>query len=267
MKYNSQLPLSLLSFYYLQVKDAIRSHRVAGAECNLLSNAGIFLKTAKSLSNSYGVAVIEKVQPGHYQVSAWQIIIAWQVTVRDKLLRDLLTLRKNYCVIGSGYVTSYYCVTVYVLGDKCCVTFRSVRCPRIIGQYCVTSPVLCDIFIALLSGPCFKNWLLHSKWISDYCTRFGRFENDPFRLGYLAQTFPARQRRYVQDRNDLGEGTKRFGLVYLNTMAYGWQMQARKGMDCCFVICCLRLSVIYLALIDSSITRHASWSLYIRSRC
>ncbi|KAK3718988.1 hypothetical protein QZH41_013156, partial [Actinostola sp. cb2023] len=49
------------------VKDAIRSHRVAGAECNLLSNAGIFLKTAKSLTNSYGVAVIEKVQRGNYQ--------------------------------------------------------------------------------------------------------------------------------------------------------------------------------------------------------
>ena len=40
-----------------------------GAECMLLSNAGIFLRTAKSLTNSYGVAVIEDVQPGYYQVN------------------------------------------------------------------------------------------------------------------------------------------------------------------------------------------------------
>ena len=40
-----------------------------GAECLLLSNAGIFLRTAKSLTNSYGVAIIEDVHPGYYQVN------------------------------------------------------------------------------------------------------------------------------------------------------------------------------------------------------
>jgi len=42
---------------------------VPGAECLLLSNAGIFLRTAKSLTNSYGVAIIEDVHPGYYQVN------------------------------------------------------------------------------------------------------------------------------------------------------------------------------------------------------
>lgn len=54
-----------------QVKDATRGVEwaaVPGAECMLLSNAGIFLRTAKSLTNSYGVAIIEDVQPGYYQV-------------------------------------------------------------------------------------------------------------------------------------------------------------------------------------------------------
>ncbi|PFX29588.1 VWFA and cache domain-containing protein 1 [Stylophora pistillata] len=52
------------------VKDATRGFEwaaVPGAECMLLSNAGIFLRAAKSLTNSYGVAIIEDVQPGYYQ--------------------------------------------------------------------------------------------------------------------------------------------------------------------------------------------------------
>ena len=54
-----------------QVKDATKTQgyeAVRGAECILLSNAGIFLEAAKSLTNSYGVAVIDDVQPGYYQV-------------------------------------------------------------------------------------------------------------------------------------------------------------------------------------------------------
>ena len=57
---------------FFQVKDATRGVQwaaVPGAECLLLSNAGIFLRTAKSLTNSYGVAIIEDVHPGYYQVN------------------------------------------------------------------------------------------------------------------------------------------------------------------------------------------------------
>ncbi|RMX46892.1 hypothetical protein pdam_00014505, partial [Pocillopora damicornis] len=59
-----------------QVKDATRGVEwaaVPGAECMLLSNAGIFLRTAKSLTNSYGVAIIEDVQPGYYQIRTSRI--------------------------------------------------------------------------------------------------------------------------------------------------------------------------------------------------
>lgn len=59
-------------FFFQQVKDATRGVQwaaVPGAECLLLSNAGIFLRTAKSLTNSYGVAIIEDVHPGYYQVN------------------------------------------------------------------------------------------------------------------------------------------------------------------------------------------------------
>ena len=49
---------------------------VPGAECMLLSNAGIFLRTAKSLTNSYGVAIIEDVQPGYYQARIYLRIYA-----------------------------------------------------------------------------------------------------------------------------------------------------------------------------------------------
>ena len=63
------------SFVYFdwQVKDATRGVEwaaVPGAECMLLSSAGVFLRTAKSLTNFYGVAIIEDVQPGYYQVGA-----------------------------------------------------------------------------------------------------------------------------------------------------------------------------------------------------
>ena len=60
------------------MKDAtlgIERAAVPGAECILLSNAGIFLKTAKSLTNSYGVAIIEDVQPGHYKVCFWLLYL------------------------------------------------------------------------------------------------------------------------------------------------------------------------------------------------
>ncbi|KAJ7393926.1 hypothetical protein OS493_003595 [Desmophyllum pertusum] len=59
-----------------QVKDATQGVQwaaVPGAECMLLSNAGIFLRTAKSLTNSYGIAIIEEVQPGYYQVRTSRI--------------------------------------------------------------------------------------------------------------------------------------------------------------------------------------------------
>lgn len=59
-------------FFFQQVKDATQGVQwaaVPGAECMLLSNAGIFLRTAKSLTNSYGVAIIEDVHPGYYQVN------------------------------------------------------------------------------------------------------------------------------------------------------------------------------------------------------
>ncbi|XP_073239284.1 VWFA and cache domain-containing protein 1-like [Porites lutea] len=39
----------------------------------LLSSAGVFLRTAKSLTNFYGVAIIEDVQPGYYQVRTSRI--------------------------------------------------------------------------------------------------------------------------------------------------------------------------------------------------
>lgn len=58
-------------YFDWQVKDATRGVEwaaVPGAECMLLSSAGVFLRTAKSLTNFYGVAIIEDVQPGYYQV-------------------------------------------------------------------------------------------------------------------------------------------------------------------------------------------------------
>lgn len=66
----------LICLFCWQVKDATRGVEwaaVPGAECMLLSSAGVFLRTAKSLTNFYGVAIIEDVQPGYYQVGA-QII-------------------------------------------------------------------------------------------------------------------------------------------------------------------------------------------------
>ena len=66
--------LTILFVYFdWQVKDATRGVEwaaVPGAECMLLSSAGVFLRTAKSLTNFYGVAIIEDVQPGYYQVGA-----------------------------------------------------------------------------------------------------------------------------------------------------------------------------------------------------
>lgn len=65
-------------FFFQQVKDATRGVEwaaVRGAECLLLSNAGIFLRTAKSLTNSYGVAIIEDVHPGYYQVRHDKIML------------------------------------------------------------------------------------------------------------------------------------------------------------------------------------------------
>lgn len=74
-----------------QVKDATRGVEwaaVPGAECMLLSNAGIFLRTAKSLTNSYGVAIIEDVQPGYYQVCTEYI--SYTGTLPEQLLPVLL---------------------------------------------------------------------------------------------------------------------------------------------------------------------------------
>ena len=62
-----------------------------GAECLLLSNAGIFLRTAKSLTNSYGVAIIEDVQPGYYQVNDKIMTIfihCWRGAVASWLVRS-----------------------------------------------------------------------------------------------------------------------------------------------------------------------------------
>ena len=64
---------NLFVYFDWQVKDATRGVEwaaVPGAECMLLSSAGVFLRTAKSLTNFYGVAIIEDVQPGYYQVGA-----------------------------------------------------------------------------------------------------------------------------------------------------------------------------------------------------
>lgn len=73
-------------YFDWQVEDATRGVEwaaVPGAECMLLSSAGVFLRTAKSLTNFYGVAIIEDVQPGYYQVGA---------QIEPTVYRELATL-------------------------------------------------------------------------------------------------------------------------------------------------------------------------------
>lgn len=121
-------------FFPQKVKDATQGVQwaaVPGAECLLLSNAGIFLRTAKSLTNSYGVAIIEDVHPGYYQVNDkltvifYLFILAfiyfWRCWKRKRLKPDRVVSRE---VPGSidvlvGICHPYQFSKSWPISDQC----------------------------------------------------------------------------------------------------------------------------------------------------